>query len=81
MSEQVDGLENKHAILSPNCSYIDGEKATLFAFGRMVLCTMEKCPYGDNLGLRISYEAVDARICNSHGIINDGELEHSVTAA
>ena len=62
-------------IIKPNCPYVDGNTATLYNFGKGVLCTQEKCPYGDNLGSKIIYEEAPARICKINGIVNEGLLE------
>ncbi len=66
--------------IKPNCRFIDGNIATLYARGTGVLCTKNECPYGKNLGIEILglktyYEEKPARICRVNGIVNKETLE------
>jgi len=53
-----------------DCPYVDGKRATFFAPLARILCTEDKCPYGDNLGGTAAYVGEPARICKSHGLID-----------
>jgi hypothetical protein len=68
-------MDEKKEEQKTNCPYVNGDIASLFNFGKKVLCTIEKCPYGDNLGEDIIYEGEKARICKIKGTIKKDLLE------
>jgi hypothetical protein len=75
MAEEKDTKNSEQKTEKSNCTYIDGNIATPFDFGKEVLCRIEKCPYGDNLGEEISYEGEKARRCKIKGTVKEDLLD------
>ena len=58
------------------CRYVNGHTAFPYAYGKMILCSLNPCPYGDNLGEEIDHEGCsyegepETRVCKIEGMID-----------